>query len=130
MNDYDNDFNNYGKQPNHEINSRYGRVSWDSDGWEHEYDDYSEFASDFLSEPYTSSRNDATSGAVVAGIVGVIAGLVALFNYPYLLGGVAVILGTYAIAKGNKVLGFSAVALGIFSAILPFFFGFSFLAFF
>jgi len=126
MDKFDNDFNNYEGQPNHEINSRYGRHHGRPPHERHErhelhhsrYDD-NEFAADFVAD--SPRGGDATSGAVIAGIVGVVAGFIALFIYPLALGLVGVALGCYAIAKGNKVLGYTAIGIGLLAAVMPLF---------
>jgi len=112
MDNFDNDFNNYEGQPNHEVNSRYGRSYKEYRGLR----DDDEFAAEFLADDVT---NEATSGAVIAGVLGTIASIVALFMYPVILGIVGIALGCFAVAKGNKVLGFIAIGVGILSAIMP-----------
>lgn len=114
MDQFNNDFNNYEGQPNHEMNARYGGSNYQS---HRNFRDNEEFATEFLTSEIRNT--DATSGAVIAGVAGTIASVAALFAYPLILGVIGFALGCFAIAKGNKVLGYIAVATGIFAAIMP-----------
>ena len=118
MDNFDNnDFNNYNRQPNHEINSRHGRPSADRRS---RFDDDTEFSADFLTNDFI--RGNSTTGAVIAGIVGLAATIVALFTYPLVLGILGIGLGCYAIAKGNKVLGYLTIGIGLLAIVMPIFY--------
>jgi len=106
MKNYDNDFNNYEGQPNHEVNSKFGRG----------YDN--EFATDFLSNDHLI--HDATTGANISGIVGIIASLAALTVYPLILGSIAVALGAFSVSKGNKTLGYTSIGIGLLAVATSF----------
>ena len=118
MNNFDNDFNNYERQPNHEMNSRHGR-SRDEHRRRPKYDD-SEFAADFLTNDLIGGN--ATTGAMIAGIVGLLSSVVALFTYPLILGVVGIALGIYAVTKGNKILGYITIGIGLLAAVMPLFY--------
>jgi len=117
MNKFDNDFNNYKGQPNHELNSRYGGRR-DHRGLK--YDDDTEFATDFLANDVTDGNS--TSGALIAGGLGMVASIVALFTYPFVLGMAGIALGCYAVAKGNKILGYLTIGIGLLAAVMPLFY--------
>ena len=118
MNRFDDDFNNYRGQPNHEFNSRYGRGRNDRRG--RRYDDDTEFAADFLTDDVTDGN--ATSGALIAGGLGLAASVVALFTYPLVFGLLGIALGAFAVAKGNKVLGYLTIGVGLLAAVMPLFY--------
>jgi len=121
MDKFDNDFNNYDGQPNHELNSRYGRTHNEHERRRSRYED-TEFAADLLTNANDVTDGNSTSGAVIAGGVGLAASIVALFTYPLALGIVGIALGCYAVAKGNKVLGFLTIGIGILAAVMPLFY--------
>ena len=119
MDNFDNDFNNYDGQPNHEINSRYGKSSAYHDHKRSKRDD-TEFATDFLTNDATDGN--ATSGALIAGISGLAASVAALFTYSFVLGIIGIALGCFAVAKGNKIIGFMAIGIGFLAAVTPLFY--------
>ena len=121
MDNFDNnDLNNYERQPNHEINSRYGRSrDRDNNHRRSRYDD-TEFSADFLTNDITSG--DSTTGALIAGVVGLVAAIVALFTYPLVLGIVGIALGCYTVAKGSKILGFLTIGIGVLATVMPLFY--------
>jgi len=118
MDNFNNDFNNFERQPNHELNARYGRIARGYDS----YDDYDgldeEFAAEFLAESYDFKEN-STSGALIAGALGIIAALVGMFMHPVVLGLSGIALGGYAFAKGNKTAGIIAIIMGVIAAAMP-----------
>ena len=119
MDNFENDFNNYERQPNHEINSRHGRGRSRNEHQRSGYND-TEFAADFLANDFTSG--DSTSGAMIASWVGLAAVIVALFTYPLILGIVGIALGCYAVAKGNKILGYLTIGIGLLATVMPLFY--------
>ena len=123
-----NDFNNYERQPNHEINSRHGRNRSHYDRSRRRSND-SEFAAEFVANNDVTG-GDATNIALITGVVGLIAAVVALFTYPIMLGIVGIALGCYAVAKGNKIVGFLAIGIGLVAAAMPFLFDGSFISMF
>ena len=118
MDNFDNDFNNYERQPNHEINARYGRPYKEYRGLR---DDDTEFSTDFLTSDVTTDTS-STGSALVAGAAGMIASIAALFTAPFLLGIVGIALGFFAAAKGNKVLGYLTIGVGLLAAVIPLFY--------
>ena len=127
MDNFDNnDFNNYERQPNHEMNSRHGRNRSPYDRNRRRSND-TEFAADFVAN---EMGGDATNVALITGVVGVIAAVVALFTYPVMLGIVGIALGCYAVAKGNKIVGFLAIGIGLLAAAMPLIFDGSFISIF
>jgi len=125
MDNFDNDFNNYERQPNHEVNSRYGNTYRKYDGIDN---DDTEFATDFFARG--EDVHNATSGAVVAGIISVIASFIALFTYPIALGIAGIALGGFSIAKGNKSLGYLGIFIGVIAVATSIIFGGSMLSLF
>jgi len=125
MDNFDNDFNNYEGQPNHEINSRYGNPYRRYDGLRN---DDTEFATDFLAN--NEEAHNATSGAVIAGIISVIASLIALFTFPIALGIAGIALGGFSVAKGNKALGYLGIFIGLLAVATPILFGGSIISLF
>lgn len=119
MDNYDNDFNNYDHQPNHEINSRHGR-SRSTHSRLNLREDHSEFATDFLVDEVKDGNS--TSGALIAGALGLAASVMALFMHPLILGIMGISFGCFAIAKGNKIIGYLAIGIGLLAAILPMFY--------
>jgi len=119
MDKYDNDFNNYKCQPNHEVNSRYGKLRATDDRLSLREDD-AEFATDFLTNDATDGN--ATSGALIAGVLGLAASVLALFTYPLMLGIVGIALGCFAVAKGNKIIGYLTIGIGLLAAVMPLFY--------
>ena len=119
MDNFDNDFNNYERQPNHEVNSRHSRSRDEHRRRSRKYDD-SEFAADFLANDLIGGNS--TTGALIAGIVGLIASFVALFTYPFVLGIAGIALGVYAVAKGNKIIGYLTIGIGLLAAVMPLFY--------
>ena len=117
MDKFDNDLNRHERQPNHELNSRRGSLY--NEHRRTRYED-SEFAADLLANDVTDGNS--TSGAVIAGGVGLAASVVALFTYPVILGLAGIALGCYAVAKGNKILGFLTIGIGLLAAIMPLFY--------
>lgn len=71
-----------------------------------------EFSTDLLDRDSNFSQ-DATSGSVILGFIGLVATIVALFHYSFLIGAIGVILGCYAVAKGAKILGVTTICIGI-----------------
>lgn len=126
MNNLDNDVNNYKGQPNHEINSRYGKSNSYNDHKNSK--DETEFASDFLSNDFVGG--DSTSGALIAGCLGLAATFAALFAYSFILSAIGIALGCYAVAKGAKILGAVTVCLGLLAMVTPLFFNASFMSLF
>ena len=116
MDNFDNnDFNNFERQPNHEINTRHRRARNEH---QRKYDD-TEFAADFLANDITEVNS---TSALIAGIVGLVAAVVALFTFPLVLGIVGIALGIYTVVKGNKILGFLAIGIGILATVMPLFY--------
>jgi hypothetical protein len=110
MDNFDNDFKGYDKQPNHEINSRYGRHNRD-DYQGRRFNDDTEFATDFMTNDMIDGNS--TSGALIAGGLGMAVGVVALFAYSFVLGAIGIGLGLFAVAKGNKIIGFITIGIGV-----------------
>ena len=127
MDKYDNDFNNYKCQPNHETNSRYGR-SRSSDDRLDLRDDDTEFATDFLANGVTDGNS--TSGALIAGILGLVASVMALFTHPLMLGLAGIALGCFAVAKGNKIVGYLTIGIGLLAVAVPLFYTGAFMSMF
>ena len=134
MDNFDKDYNNYEGQPNHEINSKYGKSN-DSGygvnmyGFDHRSysaDNDEEFAAEFLQRDYT--HGDSTTGALIAGGLGLLLSIIALFRHPVLFGLMGVVLGIYGVAKGNKTLGFLAIAVGLVASLASFIVAGAFLA--
>jgi len=120
MDNFDNnEFNNYERQPNHEINSRHGRGRSRNERRRPRLDD-TEFAAEFVANDFTGG--DTASGPLIAGIVGLVAAVVALFTYPLVLGMAGIALGIYAVVKGNKILGFLTIGIGLLAAVMPLFY--------
>ena len=109
MDNFDNDFNNYNRQPNHEYNARERRGSHHN--LNRKVDQDTEFATDFMSNEVTDGNS--TSGALIAGVAGVVASVIALFAYSFILGAIGIGLGLFAVAKGNKVIGYVTMGIGI-----------------
>ena len=126
MNNFDNDVNNYKGQPNHELNSRNGKS--DSYNSYHESRNDTEFASDFLSNDLVGG--DSTSGALIAGSLGLAATVVALFVYSFILGAIGIALGCYAVIKGAKIIGISTICIGLLAMSIPLFYNNSFMSLF
>ena len=117
MDNFDNnDLNNFERQPNHEINTRHRRSR---NELRSKYDD-TEFAADFLANDVRSGNS--INGAMIAGIVGLLSVVVALFTFPLVLGLVGIALGIYAVVKGNKVLGFLTIGIGVLAVVMPLFY--------
>lgn len=114
---------NHGKQPNHELNERHRKLnSYDHDRSPkgmYAYDE--EFAADLL-DLDRDIPGDATSGAVIFGFIGLVATIVALFNYTFILGAIGIALGCYAVAKGAKILGISTICVGLLAIVFPLFY--------
>ena len=121
MDNFDNDFNNFEGQPNHEMNARRGRSlrSYDDYGYA-EFDRDVEFAADFAMDDERVSGN-ATSGAMIAGGLGLVASLAAMFMHPLILGIVGIALGIFAFSKGNKIVGAISVLMGLVAVVVPMF---------
>ena len=119
-NEFNNDFNNYERQPNHEMNSRYGRGRTINEHHRRSKFDDTEFAADFLANDYSSG--DSTTAGLIVGVAGLVAAVVALFTYPIVLGIVGIALGIYAVAKGNKVIGYLTIGIGLLAAVIPLFY--------
>lgn len=122
MDNFDNDFNNFEDQPNHELNSKYGRASQNHDSYiakRQRYND-SEFAAEFASNDIDIHHN-ATSGALITGAIGIATMIAAMFFYPLVLGVVAMLFGAYSFSRGNKVIGLIALVGGFITAIVPMF---------
>jgi len=122
MDNHNNDFNNYEGQPNHELNERYGRKDSDYDrpGRESDrlrrYND-EEFATEFITDDHHDGN--ATSGSMIAGALGIITAIVAMFMHPVLFGLIGVALGIFAFSKGNKIIGIVAILMGLMAAAMP-----------
>jgi len=110
MDNFDNDFNNYNRQPNHEHNLRYGMRGMDHYRDQGFDDDDTEFATDFMTNDVTDGNS--TSGALIAGVAGMVATVIALFAYSFILGAIGIGLGLFAVAKGNKVIGYITIGIG------------------
>ena len=123
-----NDLNNYERQPNHEENSRHGRNRSNFDRSRRRAND-SEFAAEFVANNDMTDGN-ATNIALITGVVGLIAAVVALFTYPVMLGILGIALGCYAVAKGNKIVGFLAIGVGLVAAVMPLLFDGAFISMF
>ena len=128
MDNKENDFNNFEHQPNHEQNTRHARQLRNFNDYNSRYDN-EEFASELLADNGALDGN-STSGAMISGGLGIVAGLVAMFMYPMILGLTAIGLGGYAFAKGNKTGGVISVIMGVIAAAAPLFFGGAFYSMF
>jgi len=117
---------NHDKRPNYDLNERH-RNSYDHRKYPYSYDE--EFAADLL-ELDRDISGDATSGAVIFGFIGLVAAVIALFNYSFILGAAGIALGCYAVAKGAKVLGYITVGIGLLAAIFPLFYNGPFMSLF
>ena len=118
MDNFDNDFNNFEGQPNHEENTRRGRSLRSFDDYEHSsYKDDVEFASDLAD--YNKLGGNATSGAMIFGGLGIATSLAAMFMYPVILGLIGAAFGIYAFSKGNRVVGAISAIMGIVAAVAP-----------
>jgi len=125
MENFDNDFNNYQGQPNHELNSRsrYGVT----DSYKRlKSADESEFASDFLADDLaTSEMND---GALIASIVGLAVTILALFAYSTVFGLIGIALGIYATFNNSKILGALTIFIGIVAVVTQILYNISFMS--
>jgi len=119
MDNFDNDFNNFEGQPNHEYNARHARPLRSFDDYSSRYDD-DEFAAELLADNRDLGGN-STSGAMVAGGLGILAALVGMFMHPLILGLLGLALGGYAFAKGNKTVGVISMIMGVIAAAVPLF---------
>ena len=117
MDNKENDFNNFEGQPNHEYNARHSRQLRSFDDYSSRYND-DEFAAELLADNRDLDGN-STSGAMIAGGLGILASLIAMFMYPVALGLVGVALGIYAFMRGNKIIGVISVIMGIIAAAAP-----------
>ncbi|MCL1989930.1 MAG: hypothetical protein FWG67_03485 [Defluviitaleaceae bacterium] len=125
MDNFKNDFKDYEEQPNHEINSRYGRSPYK------EYrslENDTEFATDFLTSDGTDGNS--TSGALIAGMLSMLASIAALFTYPLFLGIVGIALGCFSVAKGNKVIGYIGIGVGVLAMVISMLYRGSFISLF
>ena len=115
------------KQPNHEINEQHKKMGHDYLG--HRYPDpyREEYSADLIDRDIGTT---ATSGATIAGFVGLAATIFALFNYSFALGVVGVALGCYAVAKGAKTLGIIAIGIGLFAVVFHLFYSGPFISLF
>jgi len=120
MDNFENDFNNFEGQPNHEQNTRHERQLRNFDDYNSRYND-EEFSADLLANNRDLDGN-STSGAMISGGLGIVAGLVGMFMHPLILGLIAIVLGGYAFAKGNKIVGAISIIMGVIAAIAPIFF--------
>jgi len=118
MDNFDNDFNNYNRQPNYDRNSRYGMRGMDHYR-DQEFDDDTEFATDFMTNEVTDGNS--TSGALIAGVAGMVAAVIALFAYSFILGAIGIGLGLFAVARGNKIIGYIAIGIGALAVAIMLF---------
>jgi len=119
MDNFSNDLNNFEGQPNHELNTRQGRSLRSFDDYGSRYDD-DEFAAELLADNRALSGN-STSGALIAGGLGIVIALIAMFMHPLILGLIGAAMGIFAFAKGNKIVGVIAIIMGVIAAAVPMF---------
>ena len=123
MDDFNNDYNKF-EDPDYEMR-RYQNPYQRYEGYK---SDDTEFSTDFLSN--NVNEHDATSGAIIAGIVGIISSLVALFMYQVVLGIAGIALGGFSVSKGNKTMGYLSIGIGVLALITPILFGGSIISLF
>jgi hypothetical protein len=123
---------NHDKQPNHELNERQRKLnSSNSYIGPRNSDSYDEeFAADLLNLDGSMSSGDATSGAMILGFLGLVATIIALFNYSFILGAVGIALGVYAVSKGAKFLGIATICIGLVAVVFPLFYNGPFMSLF
>jgi len=119
MDNFEDDFNRHDRESENDLNSYY-RNPFQPYNRFGGYRDDSEFSTDFFTDV---NNHDATSGAIIAGIVGIISSLVALFIFPIVLGIAAIGLGGFSVSKGNKTMGYLSIAIGILALITPILYG-------